>query len=273
MKCRICGSDEQKFEVLPVVILEGRNSLIRCDICGAVMTKKKATPEENKKIYDDLFSTGAYVGHRDEFHRIAENKGTYFPYRAWLFNRMQKAINGKQIIEIGGGVGAFGYYVQQKGYSYTDFDISEEALGFAKQLELETCLFEEGTIPPLKENSADMVVMWEVIEHVWDVQRYFVQIHRALEKGGCFLLSTPNIDRRGYMNNVEKPGLGSPPIHINFFSEKSLDISLKNAGFRKVNFFHRRLERPQWNLASIIYHARIFLGVDPVKTIYCVAYK
>jgi SAM-dependent methyltransferase len=101
-------------------------------------------------------------------------------------------------------------------------------------------------LPPLQSRSADAVVMWEVIEHVWDVRGYCERIRAALKPGGVFLLSTPNYLRPGYREALEKGrSLGSiPPIHINFFTDVSLQKTLNACGFTKSYVTKRRLYKP-----------------------------
>ncbi len=153
------------------------------------------------------------------------------------------------------------------------FDISETAVNLSRQLGLDARLFEVDNVPPLCQQSADCVVMWEVIEHVWNVHEYLVRIYESLTDGGALLLSTPNFEQRGYKESLAKPGLGSPPIHINFYTTRSLESTLQAAGFHKIHIFVRRLYFFKLSKVNVVKYAKMFLGFEPGKTIYVIVNK
>ena len=270
--CRLCG-EESQFIKLDIEIENGNNYLIECNNCHSIFTKYQTPPTKVSKIYNDLFTNGEYERHRKEFYKLISGKSSYFPFRKFLFNRVRKKLSGDIIVEIGGGVGAFGQYVTKKGYKYQDFDISKNAIQYVKALGLSGVVFDPENLITLDFHNANLVVMWEVIEHIWDVAGYLQKIHENLAPKSFLLLSTPNIRRHDYLKKISKPSTSSPPIHINFFSKESLSISLKSANFIDFRFFHKRLERPNRNLSNINYIIGNLLGIEPEKTLYCLAKK
>jgi len=270
--CRICGT-ETEFVSMDIKIENGKNCLIKCLNCQSIFSQYQTPSFELQIIYDGLFDSGEYEQHRNEFSKLISGESTYFPYRKFLFNQVRRKLSGDFIVEIGGGVGAFGLYVTKKGYYYKNFDISPIAINYVNALGLSGIVFDPENLSTLDFDDANLVVMWEVIEHIWDVAGYLRKIYENLSSNGYLLLSTPNIERKGYFNKLSKPSTSSPPIHINFFSEETLRNCLLAAGFRNIRFFHKRLERPQLNLKRIYYHLQIFLGIEAVKNLYCWAQK
>lgn len=208
-----------------------------------------------------------------EFEKLRSGKKVWLPYRTWLLRNVERAVAGRRMVEIGGASGTFGMVAVSRGWSYIGFDISETAVHLSKQLGLDARLFEVDTVPPLPEQSADCVVMWEVIEHVWNVHEYLLKIYRSLTDGGVLLLSTPNFEQRGYKESLAKPGLGSPPIHINFYTAKSLDYTLRTAGFGRIRVFARRVYFPKPSRANVLKYTKMFLGFEPGKTLYAIVNK
>ncbi|MDN6856387.1 class I SAM-dependent methyltransferase [Pseudomonas sp. CAN2814] len=53
--------------------------------------------------------------------------------------------------------------------------------------------FKEGEQLPLEHHSADCVVSFQVLEHVWEVQQYLAECKRVLQPDGRLLLSTHGV--------------------------------------------------------------------------------
>lgn len=57
-------------------------------------------------------------------------------------------------------------------------------------------------LSPLSSESANVLVMWEVLEHLWNVHDYLKAARQGLETHGILILSTPNYMRPGYKRNL-----------------------------------------------------------------------
>jgi ubiquinone/menaquinone biosynthesis C-methylase UbiE len=73
-------------------------------------------------------------------------------------------------------------------------DISTEAIGRARALNLPNCTFRDydGTTLPFADASFDLAIAIEVIEHVADKPGLIAEIWRVLRPGGRVFLTTPN---------------------------------------------------------------------------------
>lgn len=86
--------------------------------------------------------------------------------------------------------------------------------------------FKQATVPPfsgLKDNSFDVVVTFQVIEHIRDDKFYLEEIYRVLKPGGKVFLTTPNI----------KKTLTRNPWHIREYTAAELTNLVKSI-FPKV---------------------------------------
>jgi 2-polyprenyl-3-methyl-5-hydroxy-6-metoxy-1,4-benzoquinol methylase len=221
-------------------------------------------------LYDRLFREGEYEQHRAEYEAIKAGKRVRSFYRSYLLNRIERSCRKGNMIEIGGGTGAFGVLAKSRGWQYLNYDISNVAVDYARELGLKAFVFDVQKIPPLPPRSANAVVMWEVIEHVWNVHGYLAAILESLKPNGALILSTPNFD---FQSEFEKtrPALCTPPVHINFFTEHSLKLTLEHAGFINVQIIKRRLYRPSINIKSIIMSLKWFFALYPPQTLYAIA--
>lgn len=106
----------------------------------------------------------------------------------------------RNVLDIGcnrGSVEAL-FHAQFPAESQTTFveavDISSEAIRQAGQLALPNCTFRtyDGVTLPYDDDSFDLVVMIEVIEHVVEKEQMLREVRRVLRPAGKLLLTTPN---------------------------------------------------------------------------------
>ncbi len=247
--------------------------LYRCETCATEHVIDAVNPEAIAELYDTLFTDGRYDHHRLDFEKALKHNYAGGHYRKYLMRQIEKTITGRDLVEIGGGTGAFGSWARTRGWRYVDYDISSVAVDYARKLGHEAHCIEPGSLPDLAPESADVIVMWDVIEHVGNVYDYLMLIQRALRPNGVFVFSTPNFRRNGYRNQVRKPSTNSPPIHLSFFTEESARTALEIAGFQKVDMYRRRLYRPSASWKSALYSVQIALGIKETKRLHGIARK
>lgn len=79
---------------------------------------------------------------------------------------------------------------------------------------------------PLADSSVDVVVNFQVIEHLWDQAQFVSECYRVLRPRGVFLVSTPN-------RITFSPGRDTPlnPFHTRELNAAELTELLHDAGF------------------------------------------
>jgi len=138
----------------------------------------------------------------------------------------------KKVLDVGCGMGEFADILRNKGKElvcvdgfdkYYKFVLSKGFESYKVNLEYEKI--------PLEDNSFDLVVSLEVIEHLWNTDNYLKEINRLLKPGGYALFTTMNYNYLTYrirhlLGNFEKFTYKSR--HKKFYTAKSLKKELEN---------------------------------------------
>lgn len=82
---------------------------------------------------------------------------------------------------------------------------------------------------PLKDNSIDIVLAGEIIEHLFSPFKFIREIHRILKKGGVLILSTPNTC--SFINRIKMllgdlPAYCAEPLDDESFERHIADFNL-----------------------------------------------
>ena len=98
-----------------------------------------------------------------------------------------------------------------------------------------------------KKNSADCILLDNVLEHISSPKEVIEDIYDGLKPGGNLIVAIP-VGEKGYQ---------SDPDHKIYYSEYDLNILLKSYGFKKNNHFYRPLNS-SWmrkNLRQFCYYS------------------
>lgn len=139
--------------------------------------------------------------------------------RSLLAYEYAKGLVKGQVLEVGSGEGYGLRILSNQSETYTMLDKyqfdPQKMEGYPKALFIQT------EVPPFKginDNTYDIVVSFQVIEHIKNDKLFVQEIHRVLKPGGKFLCTTPNI----------KMSLSRNPWHIREYTVQGLkDLMLK----------------------------------------------
>ncbi len=140
-------------------------------------------------------------------------------------------LKGKVVLDIASGSGYGSYLLAEQAKKVYGVDVDEESVRYAKKnygrFNIEYLQGNAETIP-LGDNSVDVVVTFETIEHVKNYQKFLQEIKRVLKPDGFAIVSTPN--------DTEFPE--GNHFHLHEFKEKELDRLLKQY-FKNVEFSYQ----------------------------------
>jgi 2-polyprenyl-3-methyl-5-hydroxy-6-metoxy-1,4-benzoquinol methylase len=94
---------------------------------------------------------------------------------------------------------------------------------------------EQGSVDVLADNSVDLMVMNDMIEHLFDPTEFLLQCNKKLTNNGYIAIACPNGQGFDFQLMKEKTVNICPPEHLNYFNVHSLPLLLGSAGFNVVS--------------------------------------
>ncbi len=217
--CPVCGSEEREnLSVLP--------SLAKCLECSAVYVKKKfdeKTQLEVLKQYAAVESGAPSDGVESDEAAARIN----------LINEAEEYIKNKgKIFEIECSRGDLLKSFKDKGYDVAGSEFNEEASNTA-EAELETTISKSDFIQlDLKKNDFAAIAAINSLNKQYSPKESVEKIFNALEPGGVFFGTVPNIDSFGFEILSEDWNLLNTYTSGVFFTVDSLKRLLETAGLK-----------------------------------------
>ena len=213
-------------------------NLKECKNCNHKFLSKFPKEEFLNELYRN---NSKYVFGHDPNEEIEKNKFKNSGFKEisslknhWIFNYLDLDTKG-EYLEIGPGLCKL----------YKSFYLKN---WICEGIELQPFIKAPGIVnnfEHIKNNSKDIVVALDVIEHTINPIKFLNNINTKLKKNGKLFLTFPNSDsfKSKLLNN--KWDMVVPLAHINFFSKKSIEISLKKTNFSLIYIKNYSLANPK----------------------------
>jgi 2-polyprenyl-3-methyl-5-hydroxy-6-metoxy-1,4-benzoquinol methylase len=185
-----------------------------------------------------------------EHNRVERGAGFVFAgaERRELFRRYVGG-PGRRVLDLGCRDGALSA-TYAEGNEIVGVDADREALAEAEQLGIETQWADLDDSLPFGDESFDVVVAGELLEHLRDPRRVVADVRRVLRPGGTFVASVPNAYR---LKNRVRFVLGrrpeEDPTHLQMFAPSDVRTLLAGFDEPRLHFIAGRL---------VPLHARLF---------------
>jgi SAM-dependent methyltransferase len=186
----------------------------------------------------------------EEHHRSARSPDFVFggEERVALFRRLVGG-PGRRVLDLGCRYGALTRaYVE--GNDVVGVDVDRQALAEAAKLGIETRLADVDEPLPFEDESFDVVVAGELLEHLRDPRRLVAEARRVLRSGGTFVASVPNAYRlKNRLRFLAGRKPEDDPTHLQMFSANDVRALLSGFDEPQLHFIAGRL---------VPVHARLF---------------
>jgi len=225
MKCQICGSTD--FRTLFNV---NSFDIFQCQSCQLIFIDPDVPKGLEEQFLNKIYKSDYFEKKKDsnapgysENYIIAKKAEVVFNAKRRL-KKIEKSHPGKgTMLEIGCAAGFFLDVARHQGWNVTGVEISPEIAEFGRNelnLDIKTGRFETLDLP---ENSYDIIVAWDVIEHVLNPVNFIIKARRLLNHDGFLVLGTPNVGSLAYFLRRNQWVHLRPPEHVFYYSSGTLN--------------------------------------------------
>lgn len=178
----------------------------------------------------------------------------------------------KKVLDVGCFTGDIALEIKKKGNEVIGIDCNTEFVKMTqkKGIDAKFANFEEKF--PFKNESFDLIVAGEIIEHIYHTENFLKECHRVLKKDGEIIITTPNINYWVYRIKMlfgktlpfaieSGEDTEANPGHIRYYTVESLKKTTEKFGFKNKivtssNIINRKikLEKIAEIWPSIGYH-------------------
>jgi SAM-dependent methyltransferase len=145
---------------------------------------------------------------------------------------------GRSLLDVGCGTGTMLGYLSRYG-AVRGVDADEAAISFCRQRGVDNVQLYDGRKLPFRDQTFDLVTMFDVLEHIEDDRFALEEVFRVLKAGGTFILTVPAY-----------PFLWGPQDEVSLHKRRYLASELRlricSSGFNlvKLSYFNSILFPP-----------------------------
>jgi SAM-dependent methyltransferase len=229
--CPICNADKISFwrSGTDHNVSKDEFKISKCDACGFKFTNP--IPTEN--TIGEYYKSDNYISHSATKKGII-NK-VYHKVRERAIKQKESLISSlskdKTLLDIGCGTGDFLGYCKTKNWEAIGLEPDEDARKLAlANNNTETFSLEK--LSELETESRDVITMWHVLEHVYNLNEDIEQYKRILKPGGHLVVAVPNCSSHDADHYKENWAALDLPIHLYHFTPNDIDQLMSNHGMK-----------------------------------------
>ncbi len=178
---------------------------------------------QKQQVYDKTWENGLRAG--------KEQRGNLDVNLEFL-NQTGLIISGRRVLEVGCGIGSIANELHHQGCEVVGTDISNNAIEYGRKkyvgVELKVGVAE---MLEFKNASFDIVLSFDVLEHLNDVDAHLKEVMRVLSDEGCYLLQTPNKYFNAVYETVKSKSMKWKKYHPSLHTAGQLKRRLRKKGF------------------------------------------
>lgn len=244
-RCVACGDEAAR----PLYRVNGFD-IVACQ-CGLARTVLPAGFDPASIYTAEYFQGGHPDGYADY-----EGSGDDLRHEfRRILGALRRHVDKGSLVELGC---AYGYFLQEAQGSFTTLGVELSEHARSRTAELGFDVVRELT-PELAaaRGPFDAAVMLDVLEHMRDPGATLDQLHAAMRPGAQLLITTGDFGSLLARAMGRRWRLMTPPQHLWFFTERTLQALLARHGFRVHTIEHPWKMVP---LALVAYQATRYLG-------------
>jgi len=248
-KCQSCGSVDNTFYLKSAdyFFTKEEFNIVKCNQCGLMFTN----PVPGKESIASYYESPDYLS-----HKAADKSLTAKIYRSVRtinikkkYHLIQKFKTQGKVLEIGTGTGELLKYFHKKNWKTIGIEPNEYAREFArKNYGLE--IYDENRLNELESKSFDVIMLWHVLEHVYELQNRMKQIKKLIKENGFIFIAVPNIDSPDFQKYGKYWAGLDLPRHLYHFNENGIRKLFYNNSLKLISSYPMKFDAYYVSLLS-----------------------
>lgn len=267
VKCDLCGSSDckTKFEIevsdktlryyrysrnIPQrEKMTGKQTIVECNECQLIYTNPRFSTEELNLVYSsDKIIGGNWKNFWYLFNpklpdtfETDKKKNSYNPnLYQWKFDIIDKYSSHEKsntrLLDIGCGDGKFVHDAIQRGYNAMGIDLSPDRVSKGKEMyNLSDSQIACENVDDFSENQKfDIIVMWDVIEHVESPSLLLNSIKKLCHSKTKIFALTMSVDSITYKLFKKDWNYVNPTQHLHYFSHSTMKKLFQKSDFKFI---------------------------------------
>lgn len=236
--CVSCGLDNAEFlftKKESLGLSEGKFTVVRCKNCGLIYVDPRPTREETEKFYPDFYfwkEEKSGRGFAGNWVRKAENFYRFHLLDYETDKVLERAsLKEGRVLDLGCGTGDRLQVFKNRGFQVYGVEISESALTSEKGSKSTIFL---GTLDGAKfpDGYFDMVVAYNVLEHLHRPAEVIREVKRVLKKDGFFVVQIPNVDSLQFRFFKKRWSAFDVPRDLYYFNLETVSLLFQKEGMK-----------------------------------------
>lgn len=233
IKCPICScTDFNNFISTQDYFLSNENfRVISCVDCGFKMTSPKPSLSKLSSYYE----SADYISHSN-INQGLVNK-FYKIVRQYTLKKkvkvIQHYIKEGVLLDIGSGSGEFLHSARKNSFKVYGIEPNQQARESAIE-NYNLPIYTEEELTNFESNQFDVITLWHVLEHVYNLSERINLISKLLSKDGILIVALPNYQSWDAKFYGQYWAAYDCPRHLYHFDKNSVATLFSNFGFKII---------------------------------------
>jgi 2-polyprenyl-3-methyl-5-hydroxy-6-metoxy-1,4-benzoquinol methylase len=227
--CNTCGSEDNNdlFKI-------DKRLVVQCLNCDLTYIANPMTSQEAKEYYEqEYYEREYYSGTKGTASNSCDATGEQFRIKE-ANDQLDQIGSIDSLLDVGCGMGFFVKAASERGIKATGIDISQNAVDYGQNHNLDLRQGDLLYLNDFAKESFDVITFWASIEHLYKPKETLQKANSLLKPNGLIVLETGNFD--SYLAKLSKSKWRLiKPDHNFYFSSKTLDNTLSEAGFETIH--------------------------------------